>query len=451
MIELAAPVLIAFVDFVVKGFVILLLAFAVDGLFRKANASLRHFIWVGALIAVLLLPLASAFVPQLSIPLFKLIPADGALDLSGIDPDALGDASRGGLYMTAAGVLSAIIVVYLLGVLAVLGWQMMGRFYAHRIRRQAKPVRDERLLGMLASIRRETGCEEKIELLESEAANAPFSASLSKPAVILPLAAELWPESVLRAVLTHEVAHIKRRDLLARLLAQLACCVNWFNPLAWFALRRVLIEQEIACDNYVLVAGSKPSEYAQSLLAVANIRSGFWDYALAAIGRKEELKKRLLEILKPVRSKNPVGVGILVSLLLAAVLMLVPLFLLNIWDKEPAVMALNIDEKGEESAPLKKTGLPTESLPMSKEEEKTSEPIKIPSGMDAEEAVKAKILELKKQGASQEEIDKFIKQAKAVLEKKNLEEMKRQKEKERAAKAAAEKKEKEKQQKEEQR
>ena len=452
MIELNAPVLIAFVDFVVKGFVVLLLAFAVDGFFRRANASLRHLIWVGALIAVLLLPLASALIPQFNVPLFTLIPPDGALDLSGIDPATLGDAPQGGLYMTAANVLSALFIFYLIGMLAILSWQLIGRFYARRIRLQAKPVSDERLKGLLVSIQKDMGSAEKIELLESKMANAPFSTGMNKPAVILPLKAESWPETVLRAVLTHEVAHIKRRDLLARLVAQLACCVNWFNPLAWFGLRRVLIEQEIACDNHVLVAGSKPSEYAQSLLTVANIRSGFWDYALAAIGRKEELKKRLLEILKPMRSKSPVGAGILTTLTLAAVLMLVPLFLLNIWNEEPKVMAVNIDEKTEEPVLLKEK--PSSSTKQPYDEKTKNEPageqIKLSSENEYERAVMAKVEEMKKKGVPKEEIMKFISSAKKEIEKKNLESLKQKKANEQAAKEAAEKKEKEKQQQEEQ-
>ena len=56
---------------------------------------------------------------------------------------------------------------------------------------------------------------------------------------MLPATARQWSDEQLRSVLLHELAHIKRRDTVVQLLAQIACALHWFNPLVWFAAWRL--------------------------------------------------------------------------------------------------------------------------------------------------------------------------------------------------------------------
>lgn len=73
----------------------------------------------------------------------------------------------------------------------------------------------------------------------------------------------------MRAVLLHEVAHVRRRDTLVQCAAQLACALYWWNPLVWLASSRMRVEREHACDDEVLAAGVPASSYASDLLAIA--------------------------------------------------------------------------------------------------------------------------------------------------------------------------------------
>lgn len=75
-------------------------------------------------------------------------------------------------------------------------------------------------------------------------------------------------------VLAHERTHLARGDLWINALAGLLCAIQWFNPLAWWALRRFRVAQELACDAAVLAAvpGQRRS-YGEALLKTSVISS----------------------------------------------------------------------------------------------------------------------------------------------------------------------------------
>jgi carboxyl-terminal processing protease len=145
--------------------------------------------------------------------------------------------------------------------------------------------------------------------------------------ILLPAEAQTWPAERLCGVLTHELAHVRRWDWLLQVLGQLVRALYWFNPLAWVALGRLRAEQELACDDEVLNAGKRPSDYAAELLALmVNLPPGFLVSSMAlALGRVRALERRLRSILDPEHNQRPLtrrGVG-LVSL--GALCLLVPL------------------------------------------------------------------------------------------------------------------------------
>lgn len=68
--------------------------------------------------------------------------------------------------------------------------------------------------------------------------------------LLLPAEARNWPADR-RWVVLHELAHVKRHDCQAKLIARLAWAVYWFNPLCWMAFKRVQREAETACDDLI--------------------------------------------------------------------------------------------------------------------------------------------------------------------------------------------------------
>ncbi len=98
--------------------------------------------------------------------------------------------------------------------------------------------------------------------------HSPFVYGIFRPRIYLP---ENIETAEINYVLLHEEIHIKRGDHIYRMLAYLALCVHWFNPLVWIAFSISGRDMEISCDESVIqkMGGSVKKEYSASLLNMA--------------------------------------------------------------------------------------------------------------------------------------------------------------------------------------
>ena len=157
-----------------------------------------------------------------------------------------------------------------------------------------------------------------VSIRQSDAVTVPMVWGLFRPVILLPADADEWEPERRRAVLLHELAHIQRQDWLIQTIAQITCAVYWFNPLLWFAARRMRTEVERACDDHVLNAGYQSTDYAQHLLnIVQNIRKADTTTRSAvAMARPSKIEGRLRTILAENRNRRPmtkiaVAIGVL--------------------------------------------------------------------------------------------------------------------------------------------
>src|SRR5207244_9671569 len=135
-------------------------------------------------------------------------------------------------------------------------------------------------------------------LLRRGALEAPATIGVLRPAVVIPSHLRGAEQE---AALAHESAHVRRHDPLTQLAARIACAVWWFHPLAWLILRRVVLEQEKACDDAVLAAGIDSAFYADVLLSVA--RREAYGAPMSSAG---QLEKRLAAIFER-RQRGAIG------------------------------------------------------------------------------------------------------------------------------------------------
>ncbi|MEW5918144.1 MAG: M56 family metallopeptidase, partial [Gemmatimonadota bacterium] len=209
-------------------------------------------------------------------------------------------------------------MIWLAVAVIVAGWLAAGFFSVRRIVRRARPLDDRTWTIPLYEIADRLEIDATPRLLRSDDVKMPFACGLLTPTIILPAESEGWDLERRRAVLMHELAHIRRRDLVGHTLGRLACAVYWFHPLVWTAVRRLRIESERACDDLALVCGLRPSNYAEHLLDIVSGLGRTRTPAIAIpMAHRREFEGRMLAILDPEvrrRAGRRQSAGILVAL-----------------------------------------------------------------------------------------------------------------------------------------
>ena len=214
-----------------------------------------------------------------------------------------------------------LLLAWLAGVVWMLGRLAIGVVNVRRVVRAGVPVDEYDWQSLIDTAQRSIGVASPARIVISSEAAMPFTYGLVRPVIVLPESAEEWTTERRRSVLLHELAHLKRRDLLTNAIVQVACAVYWFHPLVRFAARRVRIEAERACDSLVVAAGMRPSDYAGDLLEIARtMRSSATGAVALAMARRSDFEGRLLAILAPDSGRNVLTAAraVLVALSFAA-------------------------------------------------------------------------------------------------------------------------------------
>jgi beta-lactamase regulating signal transducer with metallopeptidase domain len=166
------------------------------------------------------------------------------------------------------------------------------------------------LQAEVSRIARQFGiCPPEVRLIAG--ISSPLVVGLFRPRLLWPagLSEELTPEC-LRAVLVHELAHLRRRDHWVAWLRTLAGCLWWWNPAYWFVNRQLGREAELACDAWVVaVLPEARRSYAEALLAVAGrlSRAAAFAPAVGMSGSRRDFERRLIMVMRDsVPCKAPV-------------------------------------------------------------------------------------------------------------------------------------------------
>lgn len=300
---------------------------------------LRHALWLVVFVRLLVpvLPASPLGLPPVAHSLER---AGGAL-LPGLDLARLaaadGEPSAEAAASTTPGAATAwpwnaAAIVWALGLLAVTARWGVREVRLRRRLRDAAPVTDRLVLATLDEARRRAGVGAEVPVLESRRIAAPALHGTLRPRILLPAgAAEALGGAALSHALLHELVHVRRRDGATRLLARLAAAVHWFNPAAWYALRRLEAECELACDAAVLARLGERERigYGRTLLHAAtlgspgsgNVDGGFERAVTALPLSTHQTLKRRIQMIARYRSPSRTRLATLclAALVLAAV------------------------------------------------------------------------------------------------------------------------------------
>ena len=197
-------------------------------------------------------------------------------------------------------------VAYFLGVVAMLGRLCCALWAGHRLRRCAVPIRDRQLLTQIRRQATRIGLKIVPIVAYCERITIPAVAGILRPMILLPfgIGADLDTQQIL-VIVAHEMAHIRRFDLVVNLLQRLVETVLFFHPAVWYVSRQLSFERENCCDDAVLQAGYENVYYADTLVRVAELCASArrpipttFRATLAASGNNDsQLKHRVLRLL----------------------------------------------------------------------------------------------------------------------------------------------------------
>ena len=377
MSTLMSTGLVLLIEVALKGVAVLALAGVATLLMWRCAAAARYLVWLLALVGLLVLPLLGLALPGWQIlprwidplagrvvsssggmqgvlpeqpglplaiesggalPLDQPMPVDGkAIQSTGPPRSSAPAAPRvsGGesgaaesLQEESAPVLGAwILGLWAAGVALTFASLSLGLLSLRRVGHRARRVTDGSWIRLLERLSTQLDVGRSVQLVCSRRRCMPMTWGIFRAKLLLPEAALEWSADRRRAALLHELAHVKRQDYLSQLITQVVCALYWFNPLVWMASRQIVAERERSCDDLVLGAGSKASEYAEHLLQIASGPKNKWltGYAAPAMARASKLEGRLLAILDSRRSHRALSRRAQGLILLTVCLVVLPL------------------------------------------------------------------------------------------------------------------------------
>ena len=193
---------------------------------------------------------------------------------------------------------------------------------AYRIKREATADVDDHARRLFDTLCRELGVHRAIRFLRSRLAKAPMVVGWFSPVVVVPVSAltSLTPDQ-LRAVLAHELAHIRRHDYLVNGIQYIIDIILFFHPAVWWLSSQVRHEREQCCDDIAVHTAGNPLVLAKALSQLEALRIERTQVALAANGGI--LMQRIERILGINANTRPMASGWRIATFLTVALALV--------------------------------------------------------------------------------------------------------------------------------
>ena len=160
----------------------------------------------------------------------------------------------------------------------------------------------------LRSLSRINGVRRQTQLLVSKHIAAPMSLGFLNPAILIPRALlDTLSDAELEYVVLHELAHLRRRDDWTNLAQKLIEAILPIQPAVYWIGHRLLIEREMACDDWVIATTGTAKPYAASLTKVAELTQ--WEQAgiltAGATGKRSQLFSRVHHMMDRTRNAAP--------------------------------------------------------------------------------------------------------------------------------------------------
>ncbi len=241
-------------------------------------------------------------------------------------------------------------IIWILGVLVFTTYMMVCNIkFRHTLQNSKTPV-NEQIEKVFIEYKKKLNITTSLEIKKSNIINSPCLYGLLKPCIFMPKDIEKRVDSdELKFIITHELAHYKRKDILLYLIIYMLQIIYWFNPFIIYGLHIMRSDCEAACDAKVLSLFERDErkKYGLSMIHLLERSKQKSNVVLTTefVNTKQNLKRRIKMI--KLFKKNSYKVSFLTVLV---IILMGGLFLTNA-NSEPY-----IDDENIEQTPLKANG-----------------------------------------------------------------------------------------------
>ena len=215
---------------------------------RHPRAALSF--WQGLLVAGLLLPMLQPWSGTSSEMLVSTLSFTTSTSAPGTDARGLSVAALVAITLAA-------------GATARFGWLAIGLIRLRQITATAEKA--DAASALLLELADRVGASADLRI--SDDVDGPATVGVRRPVVLLPMRVLTFPAAVQRAILCHELIHVRRRDWLATLFEEALCAVLWFHPAARVLTSRLCLARETVVDREAIALTGDRRAYAEALLA----------------------------------------------------------------------------------------------------------------------------------------------------------------------------------------
>src|SRR5688572_21195473 len=221
---------------------------------RMPRVSIRF--WQAVMLVALALP---AVQPWRQDEVQGLIATIGSVTAAATPSDAL-------VATTAFDPVAIILAVLAAGAIARVLWLALGMWRVRSLIANATPA--PALAFSMGDLNQQVGVD--ATLMVSDELAGPATVGWRRPVVLLPRAVLTMPQAVQRAVVCHELVHVKRRDWLQTIAEEIWCALLWFHPAARVIASRLSLARETVVDEITILLTRDRRAYAEALLAFSD-------------------------------------------------------------------------------------------------------------------------------------------------------------------------------------
>nr|WP_285869217.1 BlaR1 family beta-lactam sensor/signal transducer [Mesobacillus maritimus] len=198
-------------------------------------------------------------------------------------------------------IYQTLFIVWMIGVVLFVVAAVYSNYQIHQMKKSAAAVHNQKLMELLEACKELVGVKRNIRLRETLLIASPITVGIFRPYIFLSSKTrEDTSLSELKYVFLHELQHQKSKDLFVNYVMWLFRILYWFNPIVWYAIKRIQLDRELACDASVLnlLEEREYIEYGHTIIRFADKKHDqtLGQFAPGIGGTKRHIKQRILSI-----------------------------------------------------------------------------------------------------------------------------------------------------------